>query len=81
METEALAQALRSLAESLRFYQAMGLKDLPLTRDYFHTAEQELRAEMPAPLLVSELSSPRCSQPNALAPCPVLASVDICPMH
>ncbi len=34
METEALARALRSLAESLRFYQAMGVTDLPLTRDY-----------------------------------------------
>ena len=40
METEALAQALRSLAESLRFYQAMGVKDLPLTRDYFPTPEE-----------------------------------------
>ncbi len=42
METEALAQALRSLAESLRFYQAMGVKDLPLTRDYFPTPEEAL---------------------------------------
>jgi len=42
METEALAQALRSLAESLRFYQAMGVKDLPLTRDYFPTPDEAL---------------------------------------
>jgi DNA polymerase len=42
METEALAQALRSLAESLRFYQAMGVKDLPLTRDYLPTPEDAL---------------------------------------
>jgi DNA polymerase len=42
MPTEALAQALRSIAESLRFYQAMGLKDLPLTRDYFPTPEEAL---------------------------------------
>ncbi len=42
METEALAEALRSLAESLRFYQAMGVKDLPLTRDYFPTPEEAL---------------------------------------
>ncbi len=42
MEAEALAQALRSLAESLRFYQAMGVKDLPLTRDYFPTPDEAL---------------------------------------
>jgi DNA polymerase len=32
--TEALADALRALAESLRFYQAMGMTELPLTREY-----------------------------------------------
>jgi uracil-DNA glycosylase len=42
MAAEELAEALRSLAESLRFYQAMGLKDLPLTRDYFPTPEEAL---------------------------------------
>src|SRR3972149_7592202 len=42
MAAEELAEALRSLAESLRFYQAMGLKDLALTRDYFPTPEEAL---------------------------------------
>jgi DNA polymerase len=42
MAAEELAQALRSLAESLRFYQAMGVKDLPLTRDYLPTPEDAL---------------------------------------
>jgi DNA polymerase len=42
VETEALAQALRSLADSLRFYQAMGVRDLPLGRDYFPTPEAAL---------------------------------------
>jgi len=42
MAAEELAEALRSLAESLRFYQAMGLKDLPLTRDYFPTPDEAL---------------------------------------
>jgi DNA polymerase len=50
MATEELAQALRSLAETLRFYRAMGVTDLPLTRDYLpgpvealHRQEQELQ--------------------------------------
>ncbi len=45
MPTEALAQALRSLAESLRFYQAMGVTDLPLTRDYLSGPEGALRRQ------------------------------------
>ena len=32
-------------------------------------------------VVVSEPSSPRYSQPNALVPCPDLASVDLCPMR
>src|SRR3989338_7282999 len=42
MAAEELAQALPSPAESLRFYQAMGLKDLPLPRDYFPTPDEAL---------------------------------------
>lgn len=34
MATEALADALRALADSLRFYQAMGMTELPLSRNY-----------------------------------------------
>ncbi len=45
METEALAQALRSLAESLRFYQAMGVTDLPLGRDYLPGPEGALQRQ------------------------------------
>ncbi len=45
METEALAQALRALAESLRFYQAMGVTDLPLSRDYLPGPEDALRRQ------------------------------------
>ncbi len=45
METEALAQALRSLAESLRFYQAMGVRDLRLSRDYFPRPEEALQRQ------------------------------------
>lgn len=45
METEALAQALRSLAESLRFYQAMGVTELPLSRDYLPGPEEVLRRQ------------------------------------
>lgn len=45
METEALAQALRSLADSLRFYQAMGVTDLPLARDYLPGPEGALRRQ------------------------------------
>lgn len=45
METEALAQALRSLAESLRFYQAMGVTELPLSRGYLPGPEEVLRRQ------------------------------------
>ena len=45
METEALAQALRSLAESLRFYRAMGVTDLPLARDYLPGPEEALHRQ------------------------------------
>lgn len=34
MGTEALAEALRALANTLRFYREMGVTDLPLSRDY-----------------------------------------------
>lgn len=34
MGTEALAEALRALANTLRFYREMGMTDLPLSRDY-----------------------------------------------
>lgn len=34
MPAEALADALRALADSLRFYQAMGMTELPLSREY-----------------------------------------------
>lgn len=43
METEVLTQALRSLGESLRFYQAMGVTDLPLARRYLPRPEEALR--------------------------------------
>lgn len=45
METEALGQALRSLAETLRFYQAMGVKELLLSRDYLPGPEEALRRQ------------------------------------
>ena len=45
METEALAEALRSLAESLRFYQAMGVTDLPLGRHYLPGPEGALQRQ------------------------------------
>ncbi len=45
MGTEALHQALRSLAESLRFYQAMGVTELPLSRDYLAGPEEALRRQ------------------------------------
>ncbi|MBI4587840.1 MAG: uracil-DNA glycosylase [Candidatus Rokubacteria bacterium] len=45
MPTEALAQALRALAESLRFYQAMGVTDLPLGRDYLPGPEDALHRQ------------------------------------
>lgn len=34
MPTEVLADVLRALADSLRFYRAMGMTELPLSRDY-----------------------------------------------
>ncbi|MGH7262750.1 MAG: uracil-DNA glycosylase [Candidatus Rokuibacteriota bacterium] len=45
MATEELAQALRSLAETLRFYRAMGVTDLPLTRDYLPGPVEALRRQ------------------------------------
>jgi DNA polymerase len=41
--TEALADALRALANSLRFYQAMGMTELPLTREYLAGPKDALR--------------------------------------
>src|SRR3989304_355815 len=55
MAAEELAEALRSLAESLRFYQAMGLKDLALTRDYFPTPEEALTRQ--EPFLLAQLGA------------------------
>lgn len=43
MATEALAEALRSLAESLRFHRAMGVTDLALARDYLPRPDEALR--------------------------------------
>jgi uracil-DNA glycosylase family 4 len=45
METEALARALRSLADALRFHRAMGVTELPLSRDYLPRPEDALRAQ------------------------------------
>lgn len=45
METEALAQALRSLADSLRYYQAMGVTELGLDRDYLPGPDEALRRQ------------------------------------
>jgi DNA polymerase len=45
MATEELAQALRSLAETLRFYRAMGVTELALTRDYLPGPEDALRRQ------------------------------------
>ena len=45
MATEELVQALRSLAEILRFYRAMGVTDLPLTRDYLPGPVEALRRQ------------------------------------
>ncbi|MFQ5520932.1 MAG: uracil-DNA glycosylase, partial [Candidatus Methylomirabilia bacterium] len=42
-EAEALAEALRALANSLRFYRAMGMTDIPLSRDYLPGAVDALR--------------------------------------
>lgn len=43
MAAETLAEALRQLAESLRFYRDMGMTDLPLSRDYLPGAQDALR--------------------------------------
>ena len=43
MGAEALAEALRALADSLRFYRAMGVTDLPLSRDYLAGPRDALR--------------------------------------
>lgn len=42
MPAEALAQALRSLADTLRFYRAMGITHLPLSKDYLPSPQDEL---------------------------------------
>lgn len=42
MPAEALAQALRSLAETLRFYRAMGITHLPLSKNYLRSPRDEL---------------------------------------
>ena len=51
----------------------------PLSSAAAHGAQGALSGHNP--LVVGESSSPRCSQPNALAPCSFLASVDLCPMR
>lgn len=43
MGAEALAEALRALGDSLRFYRAMGVTDLPLSRDYLPGPRDALR--------------------------------------
>ena len=43
MGAEALAEALRALAESLRFHRDMGVKDLPLSRDFLPGPADALR--------------------------------------
>lgn len=43
MAREALGEALKALADSLRFYQAMGVADLPLSRDYLPGPDDALR--------------------------------------
>ena len=42
MPAEALAQALRSLADTLRFYRAMGITHLPRSKDYLPSSQDEL---------------------------------------
>ena len=42
MPAEALAQALRSLADTLRFYRAMGITHLPLSKDYLPSPLNDL---------------------------------------
>lgn len=42
MPADTLARALRSLADSLRFWEAMGVRDLPLSRDYLASPYEEL---------------------------------------
>ena len=43
MAQEALTEALRALAETLRFYREMGVTDLPLSREYFPGPADALR--------------------------------------
>ncbi|MBI4562658.1 MAG: uracil-DNA glycosylase [Candidatus Rokubacteria bacterium] len=43
MGAEALAEALRALADTLRFYRAMGVTDLPLSREYLPGPQDALR--------------------------------------
>ena len=40
-----LAEALHALRESLRYYRDMGMTDVPLSRPYFQTAAERLRAQ------------------------------------
>lgn len=43
MGAEPLAEALRALADTLRFYRDMGMTDLPLSRDYLPGPADALR--------------------------------------
>ncbi|MBI4240359.1 MAG: uracil-DNA glycosylase [Candidatus Rokubacteria bacterium] len=43
MGAETLAEALRALADSLRFYRDMGMTDLPLSREYLPGPREALR--------------------------------------